>query len=96
MKLNWIVGAFLQLFCVCVVAKENFILIDGKSNEKVLEIGSLLDQRITPFSTFKIALSLMGFDSGILGDESMPIWLFQEGYDDLLESWKKVAISYIP
>lgn len=88
MKLGWIIGTFLYLFCICLVAEENFILIDGKSNEKVIEIGSQLDERVTPFSTFKIALSLMGFDSGILVDESMPIWLFQEGYDDFLDSWK--------
>jgi beta-lactamase class D len=88
MKPNWIICAFLHLFCGCLMSEENFILINGTSNEKVLEIGSHLDERVTPFSTFKIALSLMGFDSGILVDESMPIWLFQEGYDDFLESWK--------
>lgn len=88
MKLNWIVCAFFHLFCSYLTAEENFILVDGKSNEKVLEIGSRIDERVTPCSTFKIALSLMGFDSGILVDEGMPIWLFQEGCDDFLESWK--------
>lgn len=88
MRLNWIVCAFLHLFCCYLTAEENFILIDGESNEKVLETGSRIDERVTPCSTFKIALSLMGFDSGILVDEVMPIWLFQEGYDDFLELWK--------
>jgi beta-lactamase class D len=88
MKLKWIIFAFFHLFCGCLIAEENFVLIDGKSSEKVLEIGSHLDERVTPCSTFKIALSLMGFDSGILVDAKMPIWPFQEGYDDFLESWK--------
>lgn len=70
------------------MGEENFVLVNGTSNEKVFEIGSHLDERVTPCSTFKIALSLMGFDSGILVDEAMPIWLYQEGYDDFLESWK--------
>ena len=89
MKFSWIICAFLHLFCSCLVGEENFILVDGTSHEKVVEIGPHLDERVTPCSTFKIALSLMGFDSGILVDENMPVWVFQEGYDDFLESWKK-------
>jgi beta-lactamase class D len=69
-------------------AEENFILINGTTEEIVLEIGSQIDERMTPCSTFKIALSLMGYDSGILADEKNPTWFFQEGYDDYLESWK--------
>ncbi|WP_256439933.1 penicillin-binding transpeptidase domain-containing protein [Candidatus Rhabdochlamydia oedothoracis] len=43
---------------------------------------------MTPCSTFKIALSLMGYDAGVLQDEKTPTWLFQESYDHFLESWK--------
>lgn len=70
-------------------AEENFLLISGNSGKNMLEIGHHIDERMTPCSTFKVALSLMGFDSGILQDENNPVWLFQEGYDDFLESWKK-------
>lgn len=69
-------------------AEENFLLINGNSGQCIVEIGPHIDERMTPCSTFKITLSLMGFDSGILQDENHPIWLFQEGYDDFLESWK--------
>lgn len=69
-------------------AEENFLLINGASNESVLELGPHINERMTPCSTFKIALSLMGFNSGILKDVHNPVWLFQEGYDDFLESWK--------
>jgi len=83
------------LFFLCIFstvfafsAEENFLVINGKSGKNLLEIGPHIDERVTPCSTFKIALSLMGFDSGILQSESDPVWLFQEGYDDFLESWK--------
>ncbi len=74
---------------IALSAEESFLLIDGKSSEIVLEIGSHIDERETPRSTFKIALSLIGFDSGILQDENNPVWQYQEGYDDYLESWKR-------
>lgn len=69
-------------------AEENFLLINGVSNEKILELGPHIHERVSPCSTFKIALSLMGYDKEILKDEKTPTWLFQEGYDHFLESWK--------
>lgn len=69
-------------------AEENFLLINGVSDEQIIALGSHIDERITPCSTFKIALSLMGFNAGILQDEKSPTWLFQDGYDDYLESWR--------
>ncbi len=68
--------------------EENFLLINGVTDEIVLELGPHINERISPCSTFKITLSLMGYDAGILKDEKTPIWDFQEGYDDWLESWK--------
>lgn len=45
--------------------------------------------RYSPCSTFKIALSLMGYDAGILKDETHPEWPFKVGYPDYIEAWKK-------
>lgn len=76
-------------FCTSsLLAEENFLLINGVSGKTILELGPHIHERITPCSTFKIALSLMGFDAGILKDTKTPTWLFQEGYDDFLELWK--------
>ena len=69
-------------------AQENCILINGATDEIVFEIGPNIHERVSPCSTFKITLSLMGFDSGILLDETTPTWDFQDGYDDFLEYWK--------
>ena len=74
--------------CVLWSMEENFLLLDDATNEIVFELGSRNDERITPCSTFKIALSLMGFDAEILKDENLPVWAFREGYVDYLESWK--------
>src|SRR5690606_6812231 len=46
------------------------------------------DERVSPCSTFKIPLSLMGYDAGILIDEQTPTWEFQKDYDDFLDTWK--------
>ncbi len=69
-------------------AEENFLLINGITNETILELGPKIHERFSPCSTFKITLSLMGYDAGILSDENTPTWDYQEGYDDFLESWK--------
>lgn len=81
--------ACLLFFLSCVYAEENFYLINGTTNEIVSELGPHIDERITPGSTFKIALSLMGYDSGVLIDKQTPIWEFQEGYEDFLMVWKE-------
>lgn len=73
----------------CFASEENFILIDGQTNECVSAFGPHLDEQMSPCSSFKITLSLMGFDAGILTDEENPVWEFQNGYDDFLERWKR-------
>ncbi len=69
-------------------AEENFLLINGVTDEIVLELGPHIDEQISPCSSFKMALSVMGYDAGILQDEATPTWDFKEGYDDWLASWR--------
>ena len=64
----------------CFVAKEG---------DKVLQSEGDCKTRHAPCSTFKIPLALIGFDSGILIDETHPEWPFKEGYIDTLEVWKQ-------
>jgi len=85
---------FVQLIsCVLLIfsticAEERFLLVDGASRKIVFQLGSQFDEQMSPCSTFKIPLSLMGYDAEILKDEEMPVWDCQEGYDDYLETWK--------
>jgi beta-lactamase class D len=83
------------VWSLCVVkatvvfsAEESFLLVNGSTGEVVIEMGPHVHKRISPCSTFKIALGLMGYDAEILKDEKTPAWEFREGYDDFLESWK--------
>lgn len=75
-------------------SEENFLLVNGRSHQTIQMIGSNIDERLTPCSTFKIVLSLIGFDIGLLNNENNPSWVFQEGYDDFLDSWKSSQTPY--
>ena len=44
------------------------LVIDAATNATLIRVGDRCDERLTPASTFKIPLSLIGFDSGILVD----------------------------
>ena len=61
----------------------------AKENGKVLQSEGDPEKRYAPMSTFKIALSLIGFDSGILVDEMHPVWPFKEGYVDWRDAWNQ-------
>lgn len=67
---------------VCTLAQE------VGSAEPILEEGDC-DTRISPASTFKIAISLMGFDSGIFTSQDAPEWPFKESYADWNPKWKQ-------
>jgi beta-lactamase class D len=61
-------------------------------NEIIAQEGDVF-WRHSPCSTFKIALALMGFDSGLLKDDCEPVWEFKEEYLSLLprvfDMWKE-------
>ncbi|MBM3208114.1 MAG: class D beta-lactamase [Chlamydiae bacterium] len=69
--------------------EETFCLIDGVTGEVICEYGPSIEKQMSPCSTFKIPLSLMGYDAMILNDEANPVWHFQEGYDDWLVFWRE-------
>ncbi len=54
-------------------------IADAKTGEVVLKEGNCSD-RFTPASTFKIALSVMGYDCGFLKDTHSPTLPFKKGY----------------
>ena len=49
------------------------------------------DRRVTPASTFKIAVSLMGFDAGLLTDVNTPALPFREGDVAWNPAWRKTV-----
>lgn len=79
------------LFCALTStcnASAKACLIASTNNRIIFQEGYCA-QRYTPASTFKIPISLMGFDAHILIDETHPTWDFTSGYVDWLEQWKQ-------
>ncbi|MDQ1924447.1 class D beta-lactamase [Massilia pseudoviolaceinigra] len=62
-------------------------LADAASGKRLVREGQC-DERITPASTFNIAVSLMGYDSGILEDEHAPRMPFRKEYVHWNPAWR--------
>ena len=63
------------------------LMLDAATGAVLVEEGRC-DVRITPASIFNIAVSLMGFDAGILQDAHTPALPFKAGYVDWQPSWR--------
>jgi bla regulator protein BlaR1 len=63
------------------------IMVDAASGAVLVREGGC-DERVTPASTFKIAISLMGFDSGVLRDERTPHLPYKPSYASSNPSWR--------
>ncbi|EHP43891.1 beta-lactamase [Cupriavidus basilensis OR16] len=55
------------------------VLADGGTGKLIKQEGTC-DKRVTAASTFKVPLSLMGFDAGLLMDEHAPAMPYREAY----------------
>ncbi len=66
------------------------IVADAATGKVLARQGEACDTRVTPASTFKIAIALMGFDSGVLKDAHAPLLPFRAGYPDWGgDAWKQ-------
>lgn len=63
------------------------VLVDAGTGGTVMRKGDC-GRRYSPASSFKVPISLMGYDAGILIDESTPAMPFREGYADWMPSWR--------
>ncbi|MFK0166755.1 class D beta-lactamase [Rhizobium sp. NPDC090279] len=63
---------------------------DVGSGKALLREGDC-DRTLSPASTFKLALSLMGYDAHILKDDSKPVWPYVKGYSDWSATWEDKA-----
>jgi beta-lactamase class D len=81
----------LSLFSIILSANITFAshCFVTKEKSQVLKSEGNCTKRYPPMSSFKIPLSLIGFDSGVLIDEMHPVWSFKEGYDDFRDAWKQ-------
>lgn len=88
MRLKVLFFLLICTFFSILKGEESFLLMEGDTGEAILEFGPHLNQRMTPCSTFKIVLCLIGLDSGVLKNSESPVWNFQEEYVAYLDSWK--------
>lgn len=65
-------------------------MVDAASGARLVHDGHC-DERVTPASTFNIAVSLMGYDSGILHDAHSPSLPFKPGYIDWNPDWRETT-----
>ncbi|WP_407792312.1 class D beta-lactamase [Pigmentiphaga litoralis] len=65
------------------------LIVDAASGATILNTGTDCTTRVTPASTFKVAISLMAFDSGVVKDGHRPAWRYVAGYPDWAgDAWK--------
>jgi beta-lactamase class D len=74
------------IFSSLAFAGIDFLVV--KDNKIIKQQGDI-NKRYSPCSTFKIVISLMGYDDGILIDHSIPEYPFKSGYVDWLDLWKQ-------
>lgn len=85
-------AGILLISCFSVPAEARIvctIVADAASGETLLEKGDCTT-RVTPASTFKLPLAVMGYDSGFLENAEEPVLPFMEGYADWGgENWRQ-------
>ncbi len=65
-------------------------LIQDAQSGKTLYQDGVCDQRVSPASTFKVPLALIGYDSGILSDEHTPSWDYKPEFNAVKRDRKTV------
>lgn len=80
---------FFFLFITCCVYGQDisFVALDV-TGHTLCEYGQACHHRHSPCSTFKIPLSAIGYDLGILKDEHHPEYLY-DGHPVPFDSWKQ-------
>jgi beta-lactamase class D len=69
-------------------------LVADLGSGHVLKREGDCERRNSPASTFKIALSLMGYDSGVLQDETHPAWPYRPEYRAWNQAWKTTTTPH--
>lgn len=81
--------AFAMTLCAPAQGSEICTLVTkARTGETVFERGDC-DTPVTPASTFKMALAVMGFEAGFLKSADAPVLSFQAGDPDWVAAWKQ-------
>ncbi|MER8371770.1 class D beta-lactamase [Mesorhizobium sp. M1406] len=87
--LAWLLGFPLRAQSAPLKDVQCTVIADAASGKTLYRDG-VCDQRFSPASTFKVPLSLIGYDSGILGDEHTPSWDYKPEFKAVKRDQKTV------
>lgn len=65
------------------------MIADATTGRVLVMDGDICAERYTPASSFKLPLALMGYDSGILIDDTSPMRKYKPEYKAWREAWKQ-------
>ncbi|MEE9452176.1 MAG: penicillin-binding transpeptidase domain-containing protein, partial [Gammaproteobacteria bacterium] len=81
-KIILILGAGFFFSHAAIASMTCFMAVEGT---EIIKKQGRCELRYSPYSTFKIPISLMGYDANILIDETHPEWPYKQGYVDWLD-----------
>ena len=87
--LAWLLGFPLRAQSAPLGDVRCTLIVDAASGKALYQDG-MCDQRFSPASTFKVPLSLIGYDSGILSDEHTPSWDYKPEFNAVKRDQKTV------
>ena len=64
------------------------LVVEADSGKVLTKEGQGCAVRVSPASTFKLPLAVMGFESGILKSAHDPVWPYKSEYKAELEFWR--------
>ncbi|MEO3387711.1 class D beta-lactamase [Mesorhizobium sp. CAU 1741] len=70
-------------------ARQICVLVADAQSGAILHEDGDCRSRVTPASTFKVPLAVIGYDAGFLKTSEIPELPFKPGYPDWIEAWKQ-------
>ncbi|WP_214470681.1 class D beta-lactamase [Mesorhizobium sp. dw_380] len=87
--LAWLLGFPMRAQSAPLGDVQCTLIADAASGKTLYQDGTC-DQRFSPASTFKVPLSLIGYDAGILSDEHTPSWDYKPEFNAVKRDRKSV------
>lgn len=87
--LAWLLGFPLRAQSAPLGDVQCTLIADAASGKTLYQDG-VCDQRFSPASTFKVPLSLIGYDAGILSDQHTPSWDYKPEFAAVKRDQKTV------
>jgi beta-lactamase class D len=87
MRIIIILCTAIMLLSTSAQASDKCLLV--QENGKILKQEGDCDKRYSPGATFDIVLALIGYQEGVLTDQTSPNLSYQEGYADWVDKWQQ-------